>query len=246
MAVSLPTEMQDAGIDVHRAVCEARTRTHNATVCVGDQASSYFRLEAPMSDLTILDAVVTTLTKPRAGVNPPATPFNHWLKAARGVARATSRFCERRPLGAGNDLKRDRGPSTFRTYRQDKKVPMQRLRPFISGLRSALGIPYPSRTSAHGSVRIASYFSIFRRRPPPKTPFGLSSRENTATPDTPPSKPSSWIEWEFCSTDEAVVLRPMGKKSPVALDPHNLVRSRKRRRYSYRDSRWSESKPRIV
>ena len=175
-----------------------------------------------MSGLTILDAVVMTSNEAARQLRIPPATLNHWLEG--GERRGTRYEPILREASTG------RSEMTWgeiveaqylRTYRQDKKVPMQRLRPFISGLRSALGIPYPL---AHFRPWISENRQLL-----------LNLQEETDLPD------SLWavfqgkhgqllinplIEAEFLdrvefapTSDEAVVLRPMGKKSPVALDP---------------------------
>lgn len=176
-----------------------------------------------MSELTILDSAVMTVHEAARQLRIPSATLVHWLE---GGPRSGKRYqpilreeATGRPEMTWGEIVE---AQYLRAYRSEKRVPMQRLRPFISGLRSALQIPYPL---AHFRPWVTENRHLL-----------LNLQETTDLPD------SLWvvfqgkhgqlvinplIEVEFLErvefapgpSGEALALRPLGKKNPVVLDP---------------------------
>ncbi|MDP4015334.1 MAG: hypothetical protein Q8P38_12065 [Candidatus Nanopelagicales bacterium] len=176
-----------------------------------------------MAQVTILDSVVTTVHEAARQLRIPPATLMHWLEGGERRGRRYEPILREHATGRPEMTWGEIVEAQYlRTYRSEKKVPMQRLRPFISGLRSALGIPYPL---AHFRPWVSENRQLL-----------LDSQETTDLPD------SLWavfrgkhgqlvinplIEVEFLErvefahepSGEALALWPMGMKHPVTLDP---------------------------
>ncbi len=176
-----------------------------------------------MGELTILNSVVTTVREAAHQLRIPPATLQHWLEGGERRGKHYDPILRDEPTGR---LEMTWGEIVeaqyLRTYRSEKNVPMQRLRPFITELRAELGIPYPL---AHLRPWVGENRQLL-----------LNLQETLDLPD------SLWavfhgkygqllinplIKVEFLErvdfsqgeSGEAVALRPLGKKNPVTLDP---------------------------
>lgn len=175
-----------------------------------------------MTPVTILDSVVMAAPEAARQLRIPPATLMHWLEGGQRRGKRYEPILRQAPTGSAEMTWGEIVEAQYlRTYRSEKQVPMQRLRPFITGLRDAYGVPYPL---AHFRPWISENRHLL-----------LDLQESTNLPD------SLWavfqgkhgqllinplIEVEFLdrvefepTSGEAMTLRPLGKKNPVVLDP---------------------------
>ena len=153
---------------------------------------------------------------------PPAT-LTHWLEGGERDGRQYEPVLRPEPLGINTITWGEMVEARYlRAYRTDLHVSMQRLRPFIAKLREEFGVPFPL---AHFRPFIdANRRLLLELQTASDLPQDLWVVYEFATGQTvlnPLLADNFLARIDFAETGDQVAerIRPLGKNSPVVLDP---------------------------
>jgi len=176
-----------------------------------------------MSDAIRMDTPVMSSREAARQLRMPPATLQHWLEGGVRGERRYDPILRPEPLGVSTITWGEMVEARYlRAYRQNLRVSMQRLRPFVTRLRDEFGVPFPL---AHFRPFIdANRRLLLEIQTASDLPEDLWVVYEVTTGQTilnPLLEDNYLARVDFANTGDQAAqrIRPLGKESPVVLDP---------------------------
>lgn len=173
-----------------------------------------------MGSVELLDRRLMTAQEAARQLGIPATTLVRWLEGERRGGKWYPPVLREDPTGEASMSWGEVVEARYlRAYRA-RSVPMQRLRPFIAGMRQQFGVPYPL---AHFKPFASGRRLMLQVQEQRHLPEALRAVYEVSTGQLilDPRAAGFLERVDFADSEdqEALRIRPAGKESPVVIDP---------------------------